>query len=393
MRHGHAVTVMAAGALASLVALAACATQAQTQAQEPATTNETIVVTRPTQVRTRAYTRVQPAPTSDARTYVVTRNASPQDPAANETQEIRIERKIVNGEEEVYLWINGKEIEVESMEEVHEAIGKSNIDADVRFFGGGRGAMRSFQFQPGQMQMEVEGFRPPDGAFELTMPQFDVSTLGVFNPPKSMLGVHLEPISDDLRDYLGLAEEAGARVAAVVDDSAAAKAELKKGDIIVAIKAGSESHDGLSVDTLREIISQSEPGTEITLTVLRKGERLTVNATLAEWDGERLGRFGQFDLIEPPATLRGLGGEGLQLELSPTIRRGMREDRLLELQPMMRRLERDTQDVIRRALPDHEEMLRMMEQQLEEVQRLLEGIRQQQEELRRDSEPSNTPDA
>lgn len=428
MQHRNFVTGLTAGALASLVALAACSTSAQTQSPEsakddaradakativrssgsgavvtrPTKDNQNIVVTYRTQdprsseaSRTRSTVIVEGQPTNETHERVVTwlsaRNpafGTTQDRAAGKAQDIRIERRIVDGKEEVKLWINGKEVKVDSMEDVHKAIRESDLDVDVQVFTELQTVPHVFEFNDVENMIVTE-------PFEMSVPHFALGDLLSGKAPKAMLGVHLEPISDDLREYLGLAEGAGARVAIVVEDTPAAKAGLQKGDIILAVKTPGEEHDGLTVEKLREVIAQCEPGAEVTFTLLRKGEKKTAAATLAQWDGSRFGAIdGQrllFKDLEPSLRLGDLPNlkneffhDGRLLEVRPQLQ---------ELQPRLLELQRRTGDRIRKAMPEAEEMFRRMEQQMEEMQRMLENLRKQQDELRKQVQQPATSDA
>lgn len=424
MLHRHVATGLTAGALASLIALAACAQTQSTDSAKAATPP----APESTTVRSVGSDAVVASPTSDNRYYVITHNTqnpaskelsqtrstvvvqaqpstearnrfvtwrSTQDPAvgtiqdrrAGKAQDIRIERKVVDGQEDVRLWINGKEIDVETMEDVHKAIAESDLDVDVQVFTEMQAVPHVFEFRGGQ---NPDFFKP----FALATPSFELGHLFSGEAPKAMLGVHLETISDDLREYLGLAEGAGARVASVVEDSPAAKAGLQKGDIILAVKTPSEGHDGLTVEKLREVIAQCEPGAEVTFTLLRKGEKKKVTATLAEWDASRLGVFdGRHMLFNDLNT-------SLRRGDLPSLRHDLFDGRLLEvrpqlqeLQPRLLELRRQTEETIRKAIPDAEEMFRLMEQQMEQMQQMLDNLRKQQDQLRKQVQQPSTSDA
>ncbi len=387
MRHAHAMTGLSAGAAAAfLLTFAAGPATSQTQ-PAPSAGDDATVETAPRPAQSRTYTLSRPS--AQARTFVLTRQAG-QDPVASESQEIRIERKVVDGEEEVRLWINGKEIDVETMEDAQKAIDEAGaqVDVDVQFFGPEQQHVwRRLQVKPEDFQFELGREMPGFEGFELAVPEFDTTQLTTLNPPRSMLGVHLEPISDDLREYLDLPEGAGVRLGSVVEDSPAAKAGLQKGDIVVAVQIGSEAHDGIAVEKFREIIGQAEPGTEVTLTCLRKGERRTTTVTLAKWDGALLGS------VTLPHGLQGAPGEGLQLDVEPRLFRNRQDNRIIEIRPRMHEIPKDAQEIIRRAMPDHSEMMRMMEEQLKQMQKMLDDLRLRQEELRQELKPANESEA
>ncbi len=353
------------GGASMLLALAACSTQAQV-AEEKSTSNETIVVTQPS--KSRAVTRV------------VTRETPPD----GQEQVVRIERKNTDGDEQIELWINGKKVDVKDMKELEGALG----DLNIQFFdelGGdedGPGA-HVFQVQPGDMQLRnlgqvFSGAAPAQSGL-------------VWSEPKSMLGVQLAPISDDLRDYLGLEGDAGVRVDGVVDDSPAAKAGLKAKDIIIAARIGSENHESITADELRAAIAETEPDTKVTLTVLRKGDKKKITATLTKWKSEPFGLAGgganHIELVSPDF----FSGRRVELDSIPEIRERMR---LIE--PQMRELDIDRDGLLQlrqRALPNTEELMRRMEVQMKQVEEMLKQLQEQQNQLRQQVEKSPEPEA
>lgn len=85
---------------------------------------------------------------------------------------------------------------------------------------------------------------------------------------RGFLGVVLQQVTYDYAIALGMNKVEGALVAEVQENSPAAKAGLKRGDVIV-------KYDDLSVDnvgTFRNAVSVMKPDTELTLTVIRNKE-------------------------------------------------------------------------------------------------------------------------
>lgn len=99
---------------------------------------------------------------------------------------------------------------------------------------------------------------------------------------RGFLGVSLAPMSDDMADSLGLPANKGEIVQSVQDDSAAANAGLKPGDIITAING----QDVTSEQTVIFLIANLQPGETVPIEVLRAGETVTVNATLGKRPSE-----------------------------------------------------------------------------------------------------------
>jgi predicted metalloprotease with PDZ domain len=101
--------------------------------------------------------------------------------------------------------------------------------------------------------------------------------------PRAFLGVHLEG-----------ADEGGAIVKKVVEDSAAERAGLQVGDVIVGIDRD-EVEDSLD---LTKRILQSEPGDRIDLEIMRVGSRQTLTAELGEHQGLPSFQIKDFDTEE-----------------------------------------------------------------------------------------------
>lgn len=93
---------------------------------------------------------------------------------------------------------------------------------------------------------------------------------------RAMLGVQMLDITPELQAEAGLTTLQGAYVANVVQESAAQQAGIRTGDVIIGI-------DGTriqSANDLRVAIGKTRPGDRIAVTVLRKGERMTLQVEL-----------------------------------------------------------------------------------------------------------------
>ena len=97
------------------------------------------------------------------------------------------------------------------------------------------------------------------------------------------LGVATTELTPELRAHFGVPEAAGVLVARVVDDSAAAAAGVRVGDILTAV--GEQSID--STGDLIRAVRGLEPGTAVDLELWRDGSLQTLGATLGERQGAR----------------------------------------------------------------------------------------------------------
>jgi serine protease Do len=124
---------------------------------------------------------------------------------------------------------------------------------------------------------------------------------------RGKLGVTIQGMTGDLAAGLGLDKTTGALVSDVTEGSAAARAGLKRGDVILAIQGRAVT----DTNALRNEIAATKPGSTIKLQVLRDGKTSEINATLDEMavakdgtgrrDGEREGS-GKFGMTVEPLT-------------------------------------------------------------------------------------------
>ena len=101
---------------------------------------------------------------------------------------------------------------------------------------------------------------------------------------RAFLGVSLMDLSPQLREHFGAAKDAGVMVESVEENSPAAKAGLRVGDIITAI-------DGKNVSSswgLRGALRDKKEGDAVRVEYLRNNARQTAMATLVERDSPRI---------------------------------------------------------------------------------------------------------
>ena len=95
---------------------------------------------------------------------------------------------------------------------------------------------------------------------------------------RGYLGVGLQPIDEDFAASLGLPKRRGELVQTVQDDSPAARAGLKPGDILTKVNG----EDVTSDQTVSFLVANLEPGAKVPVEVLRGGERLNLDVTLGK---------------------------------------------------------------------------------------------------------------
>ncbi len=110
---------------------------------------------------------------------------------------------------------------------------------------------------------------------------------------RGLLGVTVQDLTPDLAKSFDIKQTEGAVVSQVMKDSAAEKAGVKQGDVIVSV-------DGKPVKTsseLRNDIGLMRPGEKVTLGIVRDGKQLEVTAKIGEkTEGEGTSVGGHEDL-------------------------------------------------------------------------------------------------
>lgn len=99
---------------------------------------------------------------------------------------------------------------------------------------------------------------------------------------RGWLGVYITDVSRDLAISFGLDKPIGALINDTEEGSPAEEAGLLASDIIIAFNGKEVSDSG----SLTQMVGRVAPGTEVELTVMRKGKRETIEVTLGERESE-----------------------------------------------------------------------------------------------------------
>ena len=111
---------------------------------------------------------------------------------------------------------------------------------------------------------------------------------------RGWLGVRIQTVTDDLAESLGLDSARGALVASVSEESPAAAAGLKVGDVIL-------TFDGKDVQTMRRlprIVAETEIGREVRVELWREGAPQTVGVTVGRLEE---GEVEVASAVQPPS--------------------------------------------------------------------------------------------
>ena len=93
---------------------------------------------------------------------------------------------------------------------------------------------------------------------------------------RGYLGVRINPISEDFADALGIPENRGEFIQSVQPGEAAAQAGLQAGDVVLSVNGQEVTPD----QTLSYLVANIQPGTTVPVTIIRDGQRRTVNVTV-----------------------------------------------------------------------------------------------------------------
>jgi len=164
------------------------------------------------------------------------------------------------------------------------------------------------------------GFAVPSNLAKSVMSQIEKTG----KVSRGYLGVSLQGLNPDLAQHFGLKTSQGALIAEVTPNGPGAKAGLKQGDVITAIDGKKvEGSDDLTMDVIAH-----EPGSTVTLDVVRNGQPTTVKATLGTRPGGTdWNKSGNDNANEPDgdngsdgnASARGISVENLTPELAQQI--------------------------------------------------------------------------
>ncbi len=99
---------------------------------------------------------------------------------------------------------------------------------------------------------------------------------------RGYLGVMIQPLTSDLAESFGLADDAGVLVGDVTADGPAQEAGIQRGDVIVEM----DGQVAKSVPQLRNRIAMVKPGTGVKLVVLRDGKRQNITLKVGQLPGD-----------------------------------------------------------------------------------------------------------
>lgn len=128
---------------------------------------------------------------------------------------------------------------------------------------------------------------------------------------RGWLGVVIQDLDEDLAKSFGLDRAQGALVSEVSDNSPAAKAGLRQGDVLVAYNGTPLTN----VADLRNKVAMTAPGTRVTMELVRDGHKKKVEVTIGEQPSDFSTRV-RIGSAESPLAAMGLTLQDLTPELA-----------------------------------------------------------------------------
>ncbi len=128
---------------------------------------------------------------------------------------------------------------------------------------------------------------------------------------RGWLGVSIQDLTPELAKSLNISETAGALISGVEKDSPAAKAGLKRGDLVIEL-------DGKKIANstgLRNMVSAIAPGTKTAVKIIRDGKEQSITVMLGEYKEKRIVKKTEYN--------NALKGITVQ-ELTPSLRDKLR---------------------------------------------------------------------
>ncbi len=163
-------------------------------------------------------------------------------------------------------------------------------------------------------QAQGIGFAIPSSMVKVIMQQLRESG----KVTRGWLGIYFQPLNKELAKQFGLKENQGVLVGDVMDGGPAAKAGLRRGDVILKF-AGKNISDAQS---LPRLVAETKVGSQVDLDVMRQGKPLNIAITIGAMPDEDAPQAAATS-PKPDKNL------GMQLQnMSPELARQLRQDKV-----------------------------------------------------------------
>lgn len=132
---------------------------------------------------------------------------------------------------------------------------------------------------------------------------------------RGLLGIGIQDLDKDLARQFSLEDSSGALVSSVVPDSAADKAGIKVGDVVV-------RYNGKAIESSRDLrnrVAASTPGAKVKIEVMRGGKEISVTATVGTQTGGGPAAAEESEESPAQATKLGLSVQTLTPDLAQKL--------------------------------------------------------------------------
>jgi serine protease Do len=156
------------------------------------------------------------------------------------------------------------------------------------------------------------GFAIPVNTIKPLIPQLE--TKG--SVTRGFLGVNIQSLTPALAKSLNLPDQKGALVADVSDNTPAAKAGIKRGDVIVSFN-GQDVPDSQSLPTM---VAATPVDQQAAVTVIRNGEKLQLPVTIGQLPSQRADNADPAASVQPAKAKWGLHLRDLDPQIAAQLR-------------------------------------------------------------------------
>ncbi len=141
------------------------------------------------------------------------------------------------------------------------------------------GEIEELEFPLGSLHSQL--FQDKLAQFDIALDEFNWQKFADFDcdvESSAWLGVQIQSLTDQLRQYFGIKHDGGILVSEVIKDGPAEKAGLKAGDIIMKVDDTNIS----DTDELQKVIRGYDPETQVTIRFIRDRKEKKQKITLGE---------------------------------------------------------------------------------------------------------------
>ena len=187
-------------------------------------------------------------------------------------------------------------VEIEDADALVKAVGKSDPGsmATVTLMRGGKQMTLDVRLGKAKKHIvkvmrNIRMPRAPRPPRPPRAPRMGIGGHGMMWDHTSSYGLIIETLGEQLAAYFGTPDGEGVLVKEVEEDSDAAKAGFKAGDVI--LRAGKKTVE--DVKDFKHVLGAYDPGEKIPVQILRKGKEMTIELTAKEIEEHRFHWYGQ----------------------------------------------------------------------------------------------------